>query len=184
MTKIPEIIGDNIQIYEDALANSNLKLFEDLDSEHFPWHISKIIDEKDGDPVPKENENLQFVHTVYKDHAPYSNYFNMCVPLLDFIQAKSVYRIKINLTFPTKEPKKLGEMHNDLFWVNEGIVDCKVAIFYPFKTNGQLHIKEGKEIHEIENNGNQVIKFSNQLKHLGISNTDENLRFAVNIVYF
>ena len=36
-----------------------------------------------------------------------------------------------------KEPKKLGEMHNDLLWVNEGIVDCKVAIFYPFKTNAE-----------------------------------------------
>ena len=184
MTKIPEIIGNNIEIFEDALPSNCLHPFKELNSEYFPWHISKIIDEEDGEVVPKENENLQFVHTIYKDHAPYSNYFNMCTPILDVLNAKSVYRIKVNLTFPTKEPKKLGDMHNDLTWVDEGIVNCKVAIFYPTKTNGQLHIKEGKEIHEIDNNTNQLITFPNSLKHLGVSNTDDKLRFAVNIVYF
>lgn len=181
---IPETIGEKIEIFENVLSQNNLKPFEQLSGEYFPWHLSKIIDDKDGESVPEQNENLQFVHTVYKDHAPYSNYFNMCVPLLEAIEAKSIYRIKINLTFPTKEPKKLGEMHNDLLWVNEGIVNCKVGIFYPNKTNGQLHVKEGKEIHEIENNSNQLIKLPNDYKHMGVSNTDKQLRFAVNIVYF
>ncbi len=181
---IPNTIGDNIDIFESALSSNNLQAFDELKTDMFPWYSSKIIDEEDGDVVPNENENLQFVHTIYKDHSPYSNYFNMCMPILDVLNAKSIYRIKVNLTFPTKEPKKLGTMHNDLMWANEGIVNCKVAIFYPTKTNVQLHIKEGKEIHEIDNNRNQLVRFPNELKHLGISNTDNKLRYAVNIVYF
>ena len=179
---LPDILGKSIKVYEHTLSNNQLIPFQILNTGDFPWNFSNIISLED---VKDHNKiNHQFVHTVYKNYTPQSFFFEPCKSLLVFLKVKSLYRIKINLTLPTKEHKELGEYHNDLTWNNEIDKDCKVAIFYPFKTNGLLKVKEDDNIIEIENKHNQLVTFPNTLPHLGISNTDGVNRIAINIVYF
>ena len=183
---IPNIIGKNIKIYENFLTSFQIKEFDVLQSEDgtFPWFYSKIISEDDIKETDKEFINDQFVHTIYNNFSQQSHFFNLCRPILAKLDAKAVWRIKINLTLPTKEPMPLGTYHNDLTWSGKVNDDAKIAIYYPAENNGKLLVKEEEEEHTIENCGNQLIQIPNTYKHLGISNTDGNNRYAVNIVYF
>lgn len=177
-----DTLGKSVQLYNNALSNNQLSEWKILNSDQFYWSYSKIISEEDLKDKTKYNH--QFVHTVYKDYAPQSFFFSYCLPLLRILKVRSLYRIKLNLTLPTEKPEELGDYHNDLTWNNKIDKDCKVAIYYPFKTNGLLQIKEDDNIIEVENKHNQLVTFPNTLPHLGISNTDGVNRYALNIVYF
>jgi len=165
---LSDTLGKSVQIYNHALSNNQLLEWKILDSDQFYWSYF----------------NKKFFHIIYKDYAPQSFFFNHCLPLLRILKTRSLYSIKLNLTLPTEKPEELGKYHNDLILNNKIDKDCKVAIYYPFKTNGLLKIKEDDNIIEVENHHNQLVTFPNTLPHLGISNTDGVNRYALNIVYF
>ena len=180
------VVGKNIKVYENFLTEPELTPFEIIRSKYrsFAWYFSEVISEEYLRFVKDDFINFQFCHTLYSDFSQQSSFFSLCEPILNKLKVKALQRVKFNLTFPTQKPTHLGTYHNDCY--RDGKVDTTstIAVFYPFKNNGKFLVKENDTEYTIDNKANQLIVIPNTLEHLGISNTDNVPRYALNIVYY
>ena len=60
-------------------------------SSEFAWYYTPYVSNKDA------GDGIYFSHLVYNNFSPSSSCFNLFIPVLDFLNAKSLIRIKINI---------------------------------------------------------------------------------------
>ena len=96
-------------------------------------------------------------------------------PILEYIKAKSLVKIKINFYPRTEKLIKHG-LHNDQNF------KCKSALFFVNDNDGYTYLKN--EDMKVESKANRILHFNSYYNHHSTTSTDKNLRWTVNINYF
>ena len=143
------------------LANTILK-------DRFPWYFN------DYKGVINDG-NFQFTHVFFREGKISSNFSKIVLPLLKKLDAKSVLRVKANLT-PQKKKNIKSAMH-----IDTGIENSKTAILYCNTNNGSTLFQNGKKVFSKEN---RAVIFDGHQKHCGIDCTDQKIRVVINFNYF
>ena len=146
---------------------------EYISGSYFPWFLNKGINNSEG----KDEKHFQFTHTFVKNRGIVNTpkqHMSVIEPILSALDVNEVLRCKLNLTTRTSEPITHG-LHVD------GIEDAThTAVFYLNTNNGATVFENGKKYQSI---ANQAVIFNPDLKHSGISCTDEKVRLVLNINY-
>jgi len=175
-----------IKVYKNFLDNQTHKeLFDLIQSTKFDWYQVKCVQ------PPLITKDTQFCHWLlalgldYAIVAP-SNFYKVFKPLFKQLDITILHRAKLNLTVRQDELRILGGFHNDFYRDKEQtqpIEELKVAIYYFNTTNGQTLIKENGKIKKIDCEANSLVTFSNTLEHTGMTHTDEQFRYVLNLNY-
>jgi len=164
MIKIEDNILDNLQLKE--IQN---KL---LSNHSIPMYFV--------DSVAYENETdlgcYYHVHDVYEYPKGWlSDLGQTIAPILEYIKAKSLVKIKINFYPRTEKLIKHG-LHKDQNF------KCKSALFFVNDNDGYTYLKN--ENMKVESKANRILHFNSYYKHHSTTCTDQNLRCTININYF
>ncbi len=164
MIKIEDNILDNLQLKE--IQN---KL---LNNHSIPMYFV--------DSVAYENENdlgcYYHVHEVYEYPKGWlSDLGQTIAPILEYIKAKSLVKIKINFYPRTHKIVRHG-LHTDQDF------KCKSALFFVNDNDGYTYLKN--EDMKVESKANRILHFNSYYKHHSTTCTDQNLRCTININYF
>lgn len=163
---------DDIKIIDNFLDNSTFDFIKELivNNENFTWQFFNY-------KVTAGDGKRQFVHYIYQNDAPVSNYMGHLMPLFNKLDIASLRRVKINMVMP-EETKKEGSLHTDF---NFGLKNSKTGIFYLTTTNGPTVFEDGVEVDCIEN---RMVIFPATKKHMGTVNTDNKVRVLINLNWF
>jgi|TARA_S200002703_G_scaffold28485_1_gene24221 hypothetical protein len=143
------------------------KILKTMCSSEFPWYYNNY-------KVRPGDNNFQMTHTLYRNHAITSPFFQLINPVLDKLKAKALVGIKCNLTFVT--PKKIiYGMHTDFD------AKCKTAVYYVNSNNGITLFKNKQSVASLEN---RMVIFSSDSIHTGVSHTDKKIRLVINLNYY
>lgn len=154
-----------VKIIDDLLDQTDFYEISSLaTSKDFPWYFSK---------GKVDDEYSQFVHTFVYNSSVNSNFINKLDPIFTRINAKRLFRVKLNLTAKTDKIIEY-KYHQD---VN---IACKTAVFYINTNNGYTQLKEGKKIHS---KANRIAIFDSYVDHFGTSCTNKDYRIVLNINY-
>jgi hypothetical protein len=146
--------------------NEHNTIKNSLFASNFQWYLSDGINSvKDG--------NKQFCHLFFAEHKIYSNFFDILKPVLNFLKATAIVRIKANLNTKINSIIEHG-YHTDF-------KDCKTAVYYVNTNNGYTKFKNGFISKSEEN---KIICFDSNLEHTGTSCTDEDFRCVINFNYY
>ena len=139
--------------------------------EDFPWYFNDYIC---GNP-----KLYQFTHTFYKKKPPRNGISSTYYSLFDFCQTKLsvkyLHRIKANLNPRTIFHRNTG-WHID--YSNEPPI--KTSILYLNTNNGYTEIKGYGKVKSV---ANRMVIFDSNVKHAGVTCTDEKRRVVVNFNY-
>ena len=160
-----------LKVIDNFLSEYQFKQIQSVVMSYdFPWFYNSGI--------LRENEpgRYQFIHHFYKPEeigpASSSEYYS----LLDFCQnklgVKKLRRIKGNLNTRTVFHRKTG-WHYDY-------ADMTTAILYHNTNNGWTEIEGYGKINSV---ANRVVIFDSNLKHTGVTTTDEKIRVMLNFNY-
>ena len=143
--------------------------------QHILWGYNDVI--VDNNDIDK----FQFVHIFYSDDVPFSPFLEKLNPMLDRIQATSLWRIKANLH--TRTPNIIeNKFHVDMLAVpEEKLKHWTTSIFYINTNNGYTEFEDGTKVESV---ANRMVTFPSNLKHRGTSCTDEKIRVVINFNYF
>lgn len=140
---------------------------------NFDWHyIPFITNQKEIDDVTKS----QFVHMFYHKDDGEGNFFPMLIPCLQKMKCKDLIRIKANLTPYSKNDIVYG-YHTDL---DTEEFEVNTSILYINTNNGYTLFEDGTRVDSIEN---RLVTFDSQMKHSGVSCSDEKCRIVINFNY-
>jgi hypothetical protein len=130
--------------------------------------------------------NYHFIHNVVQNgHIDSPVTFEVLKPLLNKLNAKTVFRVKINLTTKTH---KLIEypLHRDINVKDEKDIEqlrkdnFKVALYYMNTNNGYTYFENDNKVKSV---ANRLVKFDNITYHSGTTCTNNNKRVVININY-
>ena len=119
-------------------------------------------------------DGYYFVHKIYENNEITSPLFNLIKPILKKINAKALFRAKVNL-FPSREKLIEHDQHMDTNF------KCKAFLLSLNTCNGFTRIGKDKTIPSVKNTG---IYFPSNILHNSTNCTDENVRVNININYF
>jgi hypothetical protein len=164
----------NLQITDNFLSPEKFEQVKQVfNSNYFPWHKSKILD--DYEIICDSLNNLQFVHVFYQDYAPIGDYYKIISFFGEKLKIRSLIRVKANLNPRTNQIIEHG-FHTD--YDND---DSKTSIYYVNSNNGYTLFEDGTKIESVEN---RLITFNVNTPHTGTSCTDSECRMVINFNYF
>ena len=137
-------------------------------SSEFAWYYTPYVSNKDA------GDGIYFSHLVYNNFSPSSSCFNLFIPVLDFLSAKSLIRIKINM-FPKTPELFQHDWHSDYDF------DHKGAVVFLNSNNGFTILKDNTMVNSLEN---RILLFDSSKPHRSTTCTDQNVRLTVNFNYF
>ena len=159
------IIIDNFLSLDDHLKIKT----EMMDTKNFPWYYCPTVAYKDV-----EEDSFYFSHTFYDTPYVKSNFFELLLPLIAKVDAKSLIRVKGNLY--TNMGKWIGNgMHVDYDYQHKG------AVYYVNTNNGYTVLEDGTKIDSI---ANRIVFFDSSKPHHSTHCTDEKVRVNINMNYF
>ena len=120
-----------------------------------------------------EKQPFQFVHGLYNNFSPQSEYFHYIKPFTKKLNVNAFFRVKVNLTTRLERIIE-GDFHVDQFF------DHKVAIFYLNTCDGYTLFENGEKVNSVEN---RIVLFNGSLKHKGTNCTDKQRRVVINFNY-
>ena len=134
-----------------------------------------------NDSIAGENNslnNFQFNHVFFNNRNPYldrkfSPHCNYLKPIFLKLDPMYTLRVKANLRPRTSFPHK-GNWHIDTD------IDSLTAVYYLNSNNGYTEFESGESIDTVEN---RMVIFDSNLKHRGVSCTDQKRRIVLNINY-
>ena len=165
-----EVIDNYLeQKYFDELVN-------EFTSPYFPYFIN---------PKNEGYAEMQFTHAIYYRNTPMSDSYELIKPLLEQLNVCSLIRCKLNLTSRTDKRIEYP-FHVD---ISNAPSNAKTAILYMNTNNGHTRFQydtlRTTQLGRAVSEANRVVKFDNDVKHAGSSNTcDEPYRLVLNIDYF
>ena len=163
-----------MEIYDDFLSEHQFKNFDAqiVNNAYFPWYYNNgVVKENDG--------RYQFTHMVFDvlKGGITSDFFPIFETVLVKLNAKKLYRIKINLN-PSTFFHRGGGWHVD--YENDPFQHTKTAVFYLNTNNGRTSFKKNGRV---KSKSNRIVIFDSSLKHQGVTCTDNNRRVIVNFNY-
>ena len=159
------------KIIDNALPQDYFdKLQSVLMGDSFPWFYASAVALK-GQPDP----HFYFTHAFYKHQKPWSEYFDLLVPLLDneILGVKSMMRIKANL-YPRTHALEHHGIHKDMKFKHKG------AILYINANNGLTVLEDGTTIESVPN---RILLFDSSIPHNSTTCTDAKCRVNINMNY-
>ena len=140
-----------------------------------PWYFFKTVDYVDEED--DKNDKYQFSHNIWDPSVgSCSPHYDLIAPCLENLNCYSIIRIKANLNPITHTNKKIGDFHRDTL-----IPNATTAILYLNTNNGYTLFESGDKVESIKN---RIVIFNSQIKHTGVSCTDEKCRVLINFNYF
>ena len=123
-------------------------------------------------------DNYQFIHQFFNVRNPYleikySPYSNYLKPILLKLAPMYMLRVKANLRPRTN-------LHHKANWHTDLNIHSLTAIYYINSNNGYTEFESGEIINTVEN---RIVIFNSDLKHRGVSCTDQKRRIVLNINY-
>ena len=167
-----------IEVIDDFLPEKQHKVIYDrLMDSSFQWEWSGV--HLPMTEVKNPLKNHQLCHLFYADQRPCSNEIGLLNPILDKLNGFLYQRIKANLNWMWDEPYE-HPMHID--WPPEmlGMVKLKTAIYYVNDNNGYTIFEDGEKV---LSKANRMCVFDGELRHAGVTCTDQPNRVVVNINY-
>lgn len=153
------------------------KLVELITDNEFDWYLSEKVTVDIDSPISGlENStgHKQFTHT-FCNHLTKSRFMDRLSYLFNAIGAKKIYRAKVNLAINSGR-HEVGGWHYD----SESIENARIAVLYLNTNNGYTILGDGSKVGSEEN---KLVVFSNDILHTGVSQTDTNERYLINIVF-
>ena len=130
----------------------------------FPWYYNDHV-------IHGEDNEFQFINVFYVDEER-REYYHLLDDVISRLNVKKLCRIKANLN-PRTLFKRNSGFHTD--WD-----DVTTSILYLNTNNGGTQFKGGKFIKSV---ANRLITFDSNLKHAGVTCTDEKIRVVINFNY-
>ena len=93
--------GMAVQIIDNFLEKEKFnKISDTIMGDNFPWFYN--------DSITNDNDKDKFylTHMIYRQPNIQSNLFNMCLPIIEKLECKSIIRIKANSYFSVDKTKK------------------------------------------------------------------------------
>ena len=151
------------------------KLQRIIMGEQFVWFYNDSID------YETDLDKFQFIHSFYKNFAPYSTSIDQLNPIMKKINPLSLVRIKANLL--TRTPNIVENIfHVDIDDMSkEKQKQLTTSIFYMNTNNGYTKFEDGTKVESV---ANRMVTFPANMKHTGTSCTDEKTRIIINFNYF
>jgi hypothetical protein len=168
----------NYKIIDNLLLPEELQLIQDtMLGGKFSWFYNNFVDYNPEYSTGYDDyqHNFQFVHRLYGDYSPKSEYMYILDPILKKLNPASLVRIKANLS--TCSPTRID--HN--YHVDRNDVQCITAIFYVNDNDGVTVFEDGSEVASV---ANRLLIFDSQLQHKGTTCTDQKVRCLINFNYF
>ena len=153
------------------------ELVDEFTSPYFPYYLH---------PKNEGYDDMQFVHAIYYRNTPMSDTYELIKPLLEQLNVCSLIRCKLNLTSRTDKRIEYP-LHVD---ISNAPSNAKTAILYMNSNNGHTKFMgpESKYIdwdYCYESKANRLVRFENNVKHAGSTNTcEEPYRLVLNLDYF
>ena len=146
-------------------------------SQFVKWiYSSLMVDNIDEEPSTSPG---QFTHTVYINNVPISSlYESHFYPILEALNVHTLIRIKANLNPRLTEPF-YSSFHTDILGLD--VEDFTTAIFYINTNNGYTELEDGTKIESV---ANRLVTFPSNVRHRGVTQTDEQTRILINFNYF
>lgn len=153
---------DNFLPEEEFITFRNI-----LNSNIFPWYYNEHVCYV-GDGVE------QFTHVFFdeKNRNVNSAFYSYIECFLEKLNIKKLVRIKANLNLKTVSPIKTG-YHIDH-------PDVTTAVFYLDSNNGGTEFAENTFVKSVSN---RMVIFDSNIKHSGVTCTDERKRIVLNFNY-
>lgn len=156
-------------VIDDAFQLSLIERLNDkFLSTSFPWYYSPSVAKKTS------SDGIHFTHFIFSDHSPRSEYFDDFFPILNFLGAKSLIRMKINL-FPKTDKVFEHDWHTDYPFSHKG------ALLYLNTNDGYTTLQDGSKIESVQN---RVLLFDPGIVHKSSTCSNENVRLNIQINYF
>ena len=164
----------DIHVVDDFIPEHKFKDLEFMMMSHaFEWYWS------DGQAEIPQTDRFMFNHLFYKcgtkfgddyiGSGPNSNHYDLINPCIRQLRAKTIRRIKANLTTITTSHEE-GGYHTDYS-------DITTAVYYINTNNGYTQFKDGTKVESV---ANRAVIFDSNLEHQGVSCTDEKRRVVIN----
>ena len=166
---------NDFRVNDNFLTEQDFGTIRDtITAGEFQWSFSQYVDSSNEEPTPG-----QFVHTVYFGSVPCSQFYNSLVPIIEQKFSISVlYRIKMNLQPRLPEPFTYM-FHSDLShdFEEEVASHWSTAILYINTNNGYTEFENGEKVESV---ANRLVMFPSNIKHRGVTQTDEQTRIMIN----
>lgn len=165
-----------IEVIDNFLPENEFQIMIDqfLNNSNLTWQFNTSRDRGYGDRLIRdEEEPFQFVHGLYRDFGPKSEYCQYIEPFLEKLNIRALLRVKVNLTTRSESIIE-GDFHVDQFF------DHKAAIFYLNTCDGYTLFENGEKVDSV---ANRMVLFDGSLKHTGTNCTDKQRRVVINFNY-
>jgi len=160
----------NIKKENNFINENNFNfLVKEIQGIHFPWYISGID--------TRTKKYKQFSHHFFSSDnlkGWNSNFINLIEPILNKINAKCLYRIKLNLI------NKTDKIIEHPFHTDIDSDKFTTSLFYLNTNNGYTMFENNLKIFSEKNT---LVTFSSNTLHHGTSCTDQEFRLVLNMVY-
>ena len=161
-----------MKVIDDFLPSFEFeKLQSILMSDTFPWFYNDSL-------VYRGDKKYGLIHLFYNprpelEHVEVSTYFSILNYTLQKLECKKIYRIKANLNLRTLFHDK-GGYHID------ATGSTHTSILYMNTNNGWTHVKGYDRVRSVSN---RMVIFDSNLKHTGVTCTNEKRRVMINFNY-
>ena len=164
-----------MKIEDDFLEEQEfVPLQKVLMSGQIAWFYMDMIDS--GEDIDK----FQFIHNLYFNYAPTSEFLKTVEPILRKLNPISIGKIKANLL--TRTPNIIeNSFHVDTLFSEEKMKQLTTSIFYVNTNNGYTKFEDGTKVESV---ANRMVTFPANMKHTGTSCTNERTRVVINFNYF
>ena len=163
-----------MDIIDNFIPEHEFKELEFMMMSHaFEWYWS------DGQAEIPQRDRFMFNHLFYKcgtevgddyiGSGPNSNHYHLIEPCIRQFRAKTIRRIKANLTTKTTSHEE-GGYHTDYS-------DIITAVYYINTNNGYTQFKDGTKVESV---ANRAVIFDSNLEHQGVGCTDEKRKVVIN----
>jgi len=164
-----------MQVIDDFLDKKDFLFVHNLImNEPFPWFYMDSYKET-GLEKDKTNNFSYYLHMLYDDNVPTSQYFEQIVPLIfNKIEFKSLIRVKVN-SYLRENLLYEHDLHTDYNYSNKG------AVFSINTCNGYTKFEDGTKVDSV---ANRLVLFDASKPHCSTNTTNQPRRVNININYF
>ena len=167
-----------MKIEDNFLKQEDFNKIQNLMGEPspFPWfYADRIVFEDDVD-------KFQFIHAFYDNHMPMSPFSNELDSIINIIQPFSIVKVRAKLLTRTPEIVETS-FHVDLSLPEEQLRQWTTSIFYVNTNDGYTEFQDGRiemENTKVKSVANRMVTFPANLRHRGVTQTDEQTRIMIN----
>ena len=178
--KFAKMKNKNIVITDNYLPILKFTPLRDVifrDDMGVPWYFTSTVVSTAETKTPG-----QFVHMIHHENLPQSPFYSdYIIPIIEQLGFPLLSRVKMNLQCRLPEP------HHSHFHVDVGNIrkdtmgQLKTSILYMNTCNGYTEFEDGTKVESV---ANRFVTFPANIKHRGVSQTDEQIRVVINFDYF